>query len=244
MFCGLFGVGGGIVIAPLLMWWARLEHKFANGISLLAIAPMSILGASSYAAGGLFPWIPGLLVAIGAISGAQIGALILKKINTKVLTWGFSVLALCAGVTLFLTPDSSEEIGEVTTLIAMSLIAIGLLMGILAGTFGIGGGVVVVPALVLLFGVGDLAAKSISLLAIIPGALSGSLANLRYQNTSFRLSGWVSMGSLVTVPAGTYLAFSLSGNFANALFGILVLCIAVGVFYIKDSGEYEMPNRK
>lgn len=238
LFCGLFGVGGGIVIAPLLMWWARCDHKLANGTSLLAIAPMSILGALSFAAGGLFPWIPGLLVGIGAILGGQIGALILKNIYTKVLSWGLSIFALLAGVSLFWTPDSRGAILEVTPRIALSLIAIGLLMGIIAGIFGIGGGVVVVPALVLLFGVGDLVAKSISLLAIIPGALSGSLANLRYKNTSFRLSGWVSLGSLITVPTGTYLAFAVSSNVANALFGILMLLSAVGIFFTRDSRKH------
>jgi uncharacterized membrane protein YfcA len=102
-------------------------------------------------------------------------------------------------------------------------------MGISAGLFGIGGGVIVIPVLMLFFGQSDLVAKSISLLAMAPGAISGSISHLRHKSATLRDGAWVAAGSLITTPIGAVIAFLLSPRFAALLFGLLMFVVATNL---------------
>jgi len=84
----------------------------------------------------------------------------------------------------------------------------------------------VVPALMVFLGQSDLVAKSVSLLAIAPGSLSGSLYHLRFKTASIRDGVWVSLGTGLSTPAGASVAFSLSPQTAALLFGALTVLVA------------------
>ena len=73
LLSGLFGVGGGTVIVPLLLLFLRFEQRLAAGTSLAAIVPTATVGVVSYAVHGSVAWIPALILAAGAVVGAQIG---------------------------------------------------------------------------------------------------------------------------------------------------------------------------
>ncbi|MFB0914137.1 MAG: sulfite exporter TauE/SafE family protein, partial [Pontimonas sp.] len=73
-FAGTFGVGGGLVMVPLLLWWTTFDQRRANATSLLAITPASLIGAISFSIGGVFEWFPAIFVALGSVLGAQLGA--------------------------------------------------------------------------------------------------------------------------------------------------------------------------
>ena len=86
---GLFGVGGGILIVPALVLAARFEQKLAAGTSLAAIVPTSLVGVVSYAMGGHVDWLAALLLAAGAIGGAQLGSLLLDRLPRRIIQWAF-----------------------------------------------------------------------------------------------------------------------------------------------------------
>ncbi|MGB1100910.1 MAG: TSUP family transporter, partial [Pontimonas sp.] len=100
----------------------------------------------------------------------------------------------------------------------------------------IGGGVIVIPALMLFLGQSDLVAKSVSLLAMAPGSISGSVSHLRYETASLRDGAWISLGAIATTPVGALVAFGLSAQAAAILFGALTLFVAVRLIYraLKD----------
>ena len=93
-----------------------------------------------------------------------------------------------------------------------------------------------IPALMLFLGQSDLVAKSVSLLAMAPGSLSGSLSHLRYKTASLRDGAWVSLGAIVTTPVGAIVAFGLTPQAAAILFGALTLFVATSLIYraLKD----------
>jgi uncharacterized membrane protein YfcA len=137
---------------------------------------------------------------------------------------------------LFVTVPNREALFELTAVTAALLVALGLLMGIASGLFGIGGGVIVIPALMLFLGQSDLVAKSVSLLAMAPGALSGSISHLRYKTASLRDGAWVALGAVVTTPLGAIVAFGLTPQAAAILFGVLTIVVATSLIYraLKD----------
>jgi len=218
-------------MVPLLLWWTTMNQRQANATSLLAITPAAIIGAVSYGIGGVFAWLPAVFVAAGSITGAQLGAWILKRIPLVPLRWSFIAFVLVSGAMLFVTVPNRDALFELNAATGALLIVLGVLMGIAAGLFGIGGGVVVIPALMLFLGQSDLVAKSVSLLAMAPGSISGSISHLRYQTASLRDGAWVSAGAVITAPMGALVAFTLSAQAAAVLFGALTVVVASSLIF-------------
>jgi uncharacterized protein len=218
-------------MVPLLLWWTTMNQRQANATSLLAITPAAIIGAVSYGIGGVFAWLPAVFVAVGSITGAQLGAWILKRIPLVPLRWSFIAFVLVSGAMLFVTVPNRDALFELNAATGALLIVLGVLMGIAAGLFGIGGGVVVIPALMLFLDQSDLVAKSVSLLAMAPGSISGSISHLRYQTASLRDGAWVSAGAVITAPMGALVAFTLSAQAAAVLFGALTVVVASSLIF-------------
>jgi len=226
LFAGVFGVGGGLIMVPLLLWWTRMEQKRAHATSLLAITPAAIDGAVSYGVGGVFEWEIALLVALGAVVGAQVGAWLLRKTKVALLRWGFIAFVVFSATGLLLQVPSRPTELTITITIGILLFLLGVAMGISAGLFGIGGGVIVIPVLVLFFGQSDLLAKGVSLLAMAPGSISGSISHMRHKTAALRDGLWVALGAVLTAPLGAYVAFALSPRIAAFLFAALLFFIA------------------
>ncbi|MGH2832520.1 MAG: TSUP family transporter [Solirubrobacteraceae bacterium] len=105
-------------------------------------------------------------------------------------------------------------------------ILIGLLGGVIAGLLGVGGGVLFVPALVILLGLNQHQAEATSLLAIIPVALIGALNQDRYGNVRRGDALLIGLLSLIGAGAGVALANALSGRDLRVAFALLILLVA------------------
>lgn len=230
-FSGLFGVGGGIVLVPLLIVVVGFTQRRASGTSLAAVLPTAIAGMIAYATHGSVDWIAGALLAAGAIGGSLLGTWLLHHIHQAVLRWIFVAFLVAVAIRMFfLVPDRSVVLDYSSASAAgviVGLIALGLVTGILSGLLGIGGGVFIVPALMLVFGVGDLVAKGTSLLMMIPTAITGTIANVRRGHTD--LAAAVIVGCL-SVPAsigGAALAWAVPPLLGSILFALLLVYCAV-----------------
>ena len=94
LLSGLFGVGGGTVIVPLLVLLLSFGQRISAGTSLAAIVPTASVGVISYATSGSVAWIPALILAAGAVVGAQIGSRLLPRVSQTALRWGFVAFLL------------------------------------------------------------------------------------------------------------------------------------------------------
>lgn len=226
LLSGMFGVGGGILMVPLLVTLVGMDHRRAAATSLVAIIPTAAAGMITYAVRGEVDVPAGLVVAAGAIAGSIVGTTLLRRISLPLLRWLF--LALLLGVAarmLLVVPVRGADV-ELSAGVVVGLLVLGVVMGVASGLFGIGGGVIAVPVLVALFGAGDLVAKGTSLLIMLPTAITGSLRNAR--------AGLVEVGSGLVVGAaatvasigGAALAFLLSPRLSSLLFVGLVLLSA------------------
>jgi len=109
------------------------------------------------------------------------------------------------------------------------VIAIGLVGGVLAGMFGVGGGIVFVPTLALALGLTQLHAEASSLLAILPTAIVGSWRQYRYGNVDLRAAALVGLASIGGVQLGVVVAESLPEATLRRLFGALLLLTAAHI---------------
>ena len=227
LLSGLFGVGGGTVIVPFLVLLLRFDQRLAAGTSLAAIVPTAAVGVISYAVHGSVAWIPALLLAAGAVFGAQIGTWLLPRLSLTVLRWAFVGFLVAVIVSLFVVIPSRDAELTLTVLSGAALVALGVVTGILSGLIGVGGGIIVVPALMVLFGTSDLVAKGTSLLMMIPTALSGTVGNIRRRNVDLVAAAIVGIAACTTTALGAWAAVLLDPFVANALFAVYLVVIAV-----------------
>ncbi len=104
--------------------------------------------------------------------------------------------------------------------------AVGVLAGVLAGLFGVGGGILFVPTLTLVLGLDQLHAQASSLLAMLPVVAVGTWRQRRYGNVRLRAAVVVGLAGVGGVLLGGTLAESLSDPVLERLFGVLLLCVA------------------
>ena len=108
----------------------------------------------------------------------------------------------------------------------LTCIGVGLLAGLLSGLFGVGGGIIVVPALMLLFGTSDLIAKGTSLLMMIPTAVSGTIGNIRRRNVDLFAAALVGAAACTTTALGAWIATLVDPLTGNVLFAVFLVVIA------------------
>ena len=104
--------------------------------------------------------------------------------------------------------------------------ALGLVAGVLAGLFGVGGGILFVPTLTLVLGLTQLHAEASSLLAILPTAAAGAWRQRTYGNVRWRPALVVGVAAIVGVEAGVQIAEALPEHVLRRLFGLLLLGVA------------------
>jgi uncharacterized membrane protein YfcA len=106
------------------------------------------------------------------------------------------------------------------------VVAVGLVGGLFAGLFGVGGGIVFVPTLTLGLGLTQLHGEATSLLAILPTAVVGSWRQHRYGNVDVRAGAAIGVASIAGVQLGVVLAEALAEATLRRLFGVLLLITA------------------
>lgn len=227
MLSGLFGIGGGIVLVPLLVLLLHYPQRLAAGTSVAAILPAAVVGGIGYAVQGNVDWVAAVCLAVGIVGGAQLGSYLLAKIPTGFLRGLFMVFLAAVAVSLwFVVPQRDAEIG-ITWFTAVMLVLTGLFTGVLSGLLGVGGGVVVVPILMFFFGASDLIAKGTSLIMLIPGSISGTLGNMRRRNVDLRSAAVLGISASVLSPLGSVLATRISPFWSNIAFSLLLAFVLV-----------------
>jgi uncharacterized membrane protein YfcA len=124
----------------------------------------------------------------------------------------------------------------------LALLGIGLTAGVLAGLLGIGGGVLMVPAMVLLMAYDQHVAQGTSLLVIIPAALAGSWTHHRAGRLSLRDAGALAIGGVAGALLGSLTALSLDEVLLQRLFAVLLIAVAIRMLLVRPRRGPEPPE--
>lgn len=229
LLSGLFGVGGGTVIVPGLVLLLGVAQHAAHATSLAAIvliAPAALLG---FLLDGSVAFGAAVAISAGAAVGAVAGAALMQRMTAARLRQAFAVLLLLVAVRL-LVPSAQEGGGMdqgLDVLRVLGLVGLGLAAGALSAALGVGGGVVVVPALVLWFDFSPHVAEGTSLLVILPTAVAGVLRHQRQGLIDWRLGLLLGAGGVVTGLIGAQGALALPSALLQQLFAVFVALVAV-----------------
>jgi uncharacterized membrane protein YfcA len=235
---GLVGGGGSILAVPLLVYLVGVPAPhLAIGTSAVAVAANAAMGLLNHARAGTVRWPCAAVFAgagmLGALGGAQLG----KRVDGQALLAAFAVMmVVVAGLMLRRREPEEDRIVRLNRGNAPALLGTGLAVGALSGFFGIGGGFLIVPGLILATGMPMLQAVGTSLVAVtafglatagsyavaglvdwalaavfVAGGVAGSLAGARAARSLARRRGLLTrvFAGLILVVAGYVLARSL-----------------------------------
>lgn len=228
---GTFGIGGGTVIVPALVWLG-LSQRNAAATSTLAIVPTSISGVVSYATGGHVDWLAAVLLFCGMFVGGQIGSWLLSRLPELVLRWIFVAFLVFVVINQVSFVPSRDHQIVMTVVTGVCLVLLGVVIGILAGLLGIGGGALAVPALSMLFNASDLIARGTSLLAMFPNSITTSVANLKRRLVHVKAALIIGLVAAVTAPFGTWIAGAVSPRVGSILFACYLCVLLVRSMFV------------
>ena len=228
---GTFGIGGGTVIVPALVWLG-LSQRNAAATSTLAIVPTSIPGVVSYATGGHVDWLAAVLLFCGMFAGGQIGSWLLSRLPELVLRWIFVAFLVFVVINQVSFVPSRDHQIVMTVATGVCLALLGVVIGMLAGLLGIGGGALAVPALSILFGASDLIARGTSLLAMFPNSITTSVANMKRNLVHVKAALIIGLVAAVTAPLGTWIAGEVSPRVGAIMFACYLCVLLVRSVFV------------
>jgi len=250
LIAGLFGVGGGLVIVPVLLWTftaqgfdpTHLTH-LAVGTSLATIIVTSISSVHAHHQQGAVRWVLVQHLAGGLLLGAFLGAWVAQGLPAQTLQLIIGCFALWVAWRMFWGQQARHQAAECLPSVSAQGLA-GAVIGVASAIFGIGGGSLTVPYLSR-YGVPMQQAVATSSACGLPIALAGALGFVVFgaQATHLPAGSWgfvhvpafigMSAASLLTAQWGARLAHHLPAPLLKRLFSLL-LCV-VGLVFIRQS---------
>ena len=234
---GLIGGGSGVLFVPALDRFTSMSRARVHGTSTLANIGVCVAGASAYAFGG---GALDLRVGTGMLIGGTVGGLIGPRLlagasETLLRVLLIAILVLTAakfGVDALGLPLLTHAVVSPTLVadlrfVVPTTIAVGLVIGAWSGAMGLGGGLLAVPALVLLFGVELHVAAGTSLLMFIPNSVAGSVVHVRQGTASSRWGWLLGLTAAPGVVAGAALGLSLDTVVLGLVFATFAVLMAL-----------------
>lgn len=217
-FGSLVGLGGGVVMIPLMISMLRFTQHQAHGTSLVAVAFVGAAGAATYAFYGTADWKIAILLALTATITARLGARFAHSLPEKKLKKAFGFFLLFVSLLMLFKgylPRPDEAFGERALILVF--LGAGALTGFVSGMMGVGGGTVMIPPMVLLAGMSQQLAQGTSLLAMVPVGIAGAYTHYKLGNVKMDIALGLGVGAV----CGSY----FGGASANLLPEFALRCI-------------------
>ena len=209
-FGGILGIGGGLIMIPLMVGVLKLTPHKAHGTSLVALVFTGISGAITYASHGALNLTAAALLVVTAVVTAPLGARYCNALTEKNLKKYFGAFLIFCSVLLFLKPYLTGFIGTLPGYANIIIFLItGAITGFLSGMMGVGGGTIMIPVMVILIGFTQHVAQGTSLLVMVPAGAIGAFTHWKMGN--------VEKGILWGLIPGIILGTYLGGNIANSI---------------------------
>lgn len=232
---GLIGGGGAILAVPIFVYVLGFDAKVAIAMSLPVVGAASLIGAIGHWRAGNVQIrtaaIFGIIAMVGAYGGARLSVLTSSTAQLSLL----ALVMLAAAIAMFRSArrDSThaEPAPEMRTMPVALLIPIALSFGILTGLIGIGGGFMVVPALVLLARIPMKQAIGTSLLVIAMNSISGSLGYIGQRSLPWAfMLAFIALAAVGTL-IGTRMARHVSQSALKQTFAVFLVIMSAFILY-------------
>jgi len=224
---GLVGIGGGMVMIPLMVAFLGMGQHQAHGTSLFAVVFTGLVGASTYAMHGSVNHFAAAVLAITGGVMAVVGARYTQRLSDRALRRAFGFFLIAMSALMLLKPYLPVVAALQTTAgtgVAILLVS-GAAVGFLAGLMGVGGGGIMIPVLVLVMGMSQYTAQGTSLAAMVPPAVVGSWTHRRLGNVRKDVLLVLIAGVLVGTWLGGATAHLVAERDLRVFFSLIILWV-------------------
>lgn len=241
---GLTGGGGSIFAVPLLVYGLNLEFREAVALSLAIVGSTAFYGALIQARRKVVLWGAGAVLGVGGILTAPFGAALGRHLPDSLALVMFAGLMIVVGAQMIAgrgdiviaaiacqrTPQGELHF---SWRCAAKLLITGTVAGILSGVFGVGGGFLLVPALLVVTGISIDSAMATSLVAIALISASGFIAHLADLSPhNLPVAGLFLLGSAVAMTSGAAIKSNLPASMLRRMFGSVIIATAIALIIL------------
>lgn len=252
---GLTGAGGSLIAFPILLNGLGLSAHQASGIALCMVAASAWAGVATRVSRQEIVWPPAIIFAVSGGFSSPLGRTLAHMVSEQTIVLGFTALMLYIAVKMVVqsvrAPEQASAVRASTsrdqgalppfTLFSnagrfrwhtlFGIIAGGVATGIMSGFFGVGGGFIVVPVLVLITRVSIQQAVGTSLVIVAVISTAGFLGYLQQEaNVPWALLGWLSGGGVLGMLFGTLASRIIAGPVLQRMFaGMLLLAVVTNL---------------
>ena len=196
----LLGLGGGIIIIPMLLYGAAIPLKLATGISMVQAFFATVSGVMIHRRNRTINARLGVILGIAGVMGALVGSFASASMQPKLLlSVYFSLVAL--SVLLMFFAQKQEKRGPVDVNLPLAFV-MALAVGVLAGMLGVGGGFIMTPLMISVLRIPTRMAVGTSLLMIIPTTFSGGIGKIATGQFDLQIAIFVIVGSIIGAQFG------------------------------------------
>jgi uncharacterized membrane protein YfcA len=226
MSLGLLGGGGSLLTVPALVYLVGQTPQAAVTTSLVIVGANSMVGAIFHGSHGRLDWKVALTFGVAGMLVSYLSSSISRNMSPEILMAAFAILMLGIGM-LLLFRHAPEEGSKYIAKPLSVVIASGAVVGLLTGVLGVGGGFLVVPALVMLLGLPVQVAVGTSLVVIAMNSLAGFLGHVGNDSFDPLVTLIFTAAGLVGTFSGMKLSRRLSSSKLQEAFAVFVIALAV-----------------
>ncbi len=231
-FGGLAGLGGGVIMIPMMTAFAGLAQREAHGTSLVAVVFTGAIGALTYFSHGTVDWKAALILAASAMFFARTGAVYAHSLPERSLRRGFGIFIVAVSLLMVAKawlPGGRGSLAFWPQMVV--LLFTGTATGFVSGMMGVGGGSIMIPAMVILAGMPQHLVQGTSLLAMVPVGITGALTHHRLGNVHSHLAIGLAVGAM----AGGFLGGTVAHLLPDFYLKVIFACIGLwmGVRYLR-----------
>ncbi|HVO97657.1 MAG TPA: sulfite exporter TauE/SafE family protein [Bryobacteraceae bacterium] len=221
---GILGSGGSIVTFPVLVYVAGVPAKQAVGMSMAIVGATALFGALIQLRRGNLAVKAALIFSISGMLGAYIGSAGTHLLSKQALLLLFAAIMLIVGAMMLRGGAHLHRGRECSLPICLG---VGFAVGVLTGFLGVGGGFLIVPALVLAAGLDTRLAAGTSLAVIALNSATGLIGQLRYVTCDWSLLGKFLLFAFVGMGIGIAAARRIHDDHLRRIFGGALIVVAV-----------------
>ena len=235
---GLIGGGGSILAVPLLLYVVGIgDAHVAIGTSALAVSANAFGNLIGHSRAGNVKWPCAATFAGAGIAGAAIGSSLGKLVDGQKLLFLFALAMIAVGAAMLRPRAAAGDPGvRITPAIAVRLVVVGLIVGAFSGFFGIGGGFLIVPGIMLGSGMAILNAIGSSLLSVGAFGLTTAINYTFSGLIDWKVAALFIIGGLAGGIFGTHIAVRLAADRRKLIYTFAAVIFAVAIYMLLRTG--------
>jgi len=225
----IIGLGGGIIIVPVLTFFG-FSPALAASNSIFAVFSNAIASSISYAKQRRIEYSIGLKLGLLSIPGTVVGAFISSEITPSIFKILFALILISASIYIFSKRKIEQKNYNLSKQIMILAIGASFVAGIISGLFGVGGGIIFVPLMVVAMGLSMKNAAPTSQFILLFASGSALVTHTLLGHPDFYQALLLSVGAFVGGLVGARLSLEIKENSLKILISIVMIGVAVKLF--------------